>query len=200
MSPVTRTRVGVPAILLFAGVTTTLVSTAGQDYREAPDLANLHADPDALIDGRNVGTLSRAWTLPTEAPITHRPLVDDGRVYFADWNGRVYAADLRTGTILWRKDVETPRKDRLWLGFCGTGAVGDGLLFAASAEGNAFALDGRTGDVRWKTPLAPEEKHASHAGTLLYHDGLVFAGLCSYEEAVGLQEKGFTPAFRGRVT
>ena len=199
MSPVARTRIGVPLILMLAGITTALVSTAGQDSREAPDLANRHADPHAFLDSRVVATLKRAWKIETETPVTHRPLVDDGRVYFADWSGRAYAADLKTGAILWTKEIETPLKDRPWFGFCGTGAIGDGLLFEASAEGNAFALDVRTGEVRWKTRLAPEEKYAGHAGTMLHHEGLVFVGLCSIEEAVGVQDKSFVPAFRGRV-
>ncbi|HEX7899628.1 MAG TPA: PQQ-binding-like beta-propeller repeat protein [Planctomycetota bacterium] len=197
MSPSARTRLGVPLILLVAGVTTALVSTAGQDSREPRDLANHHAHADAGLDSRNVAGLKPAWKIGTETYVTHRPLIEDGRVYFADWGGRVYAADLRSGKILWARDVETPLKERPWHGFAGTGALGDGLLFEASAEGNAFALDVRTGELRWKVRLAPGEPTAGNAGPLLYHEGLVYAGLCSAEELI--QEKGFRPAFRGAV-
>lgn len=199
MSPIAHRRVCVLSILGISSVLTAVVSMSGQDSRETADLANRHADLGSRIDSRNVAILKELWRVPTEAPVTHRPLVEGGRAYFADWSGKVYAADLKTGKLAWTKEVETPLKDRPWTGFCGTGAIGGGLLFEASAEGHAFALDLQSGELRWRAPLAPDETYAGNCGPILYHEARVYVGLSSIEEAVGLKEKGFTPRFRGRV-
>jgi polyvinyl alcohol dehydrogenase (cytochrome) len=190
MSPLAQRRVCVLAILGISSVLTAVVSMSGQDSRETSDLANRHADLGARIDSRNVAALKELWMIRTEAPVTHRPLVEGGRAHFADGSGRVYAADLKTGKIAWSKAVETPLKDRLASGFRGTGAIGGGLLFQASAEGNAFAFELQSGGLRWTSRLAPDEPRAGNRGPILYHAGRVYVGLSSMEAR---------PGFRGRV-
>src|SRR4051812_33966905 len=69
------------------------------------EAANRHADPGAAIDSSNVGQLRQSWRIASDGPITHRPLIRNGRIYFADWNGVVSAADITTGKVLWRKQV-----------------------------------------------------------------------------------------------
>ena len=160
---------------------------------------NWHSDTSTKIDSGNVAQLNLAWKIATEKPVTHRPLIENGRVYFADWSGHATAADAKTGKTIWRKAIETPNTNAAWHGFAGTGALGVGVLFEASGEGNAFAVDAQTGDVKWKVNFVPREKYAGNIGAILFHDGLVYIGVSSYEEAVGLQVKGFEPQFRGRV-
>lgn len=197
MSPLTHRHVVVGTVLGGATLVSALLSLFGQDGYDAPDHANRHAQ--GRIDSRSVSRLKEIWAIETAAPVTHRPLVHEGRVYFGDWHGRVRAADLRSGRVIWERDVETPLKERAWSGFCGTGAIGDGLLFEASAEGRAFAIDLKSGDTRWTSTLAPGEATTGNCGVLLHHGGRVFVGLSSMEEAVGVKEKGFVPTFRGRV-
>src|SRR5436305_287775 len=147
---------GVVAVLIsLAAIISAADVRAGDGV---PDATNTHADRQAGIDSKNVGGLRLAWKIETATPVTHRPLVESGRVYFADWGGTVTAADAKSGKVLWQKAVEKPRTDWSWHGFCGTGALGEGLVFEASTEGNAFALDARTGDVKWRTNFAGDEK------------------------------------------
>src|SRR5947209_7521850 len=177
-----------------------IISAAGVGAGDGmPDAANTHADPQAGIDSKNVGGLRPAWKIETTPPVTHRPLVENGRVYFADWGGTVTAADAKSGKVLWQKAVEKPRTDWSWHGFCGTGALGEGLVFEASTEGNAFALDARTGDVKWKTNFVGDDKFAGNCGATLYHGGKFFVGVSSVEEGETATNKGFEPKFRGRV-
>ncbi len=172
-----------------------------QEDRAVPPISfdNAHADPAAGIDLTRNGGLRLAWKIDTKSYVTHRPLEEHGRVYVADWSGAVTAADLKSGAVVWQKQVERPNTEAVWHGFCGTGAIGDGLLFQASAEGNAFALDVRSGELRWKARLCPEEKYGGNCGAILYADGRVYIGVSSTEEGVVLNDKTFTPKFRGRV-
>jgi polyvinyl alcohol dehydrogenase (cytochrome) len=161
------------------------------------DLLNHHADLDSALDARNVASLEQAWTVATEGNVTHTPLVDGDRIFFADWTGTVYAVDAASGETSWKQQVEQARTDWPWHGFAGTGAVNAEALFEASAEGHLFALRKDTGEVLWKTRFADDE-HAGNAGRLTVFEGTVFVPVSSVEEALSTQS-GFEPDFRGHV-
>lgn len=72
------------------------------------DLNNRFSGLQAGISSANASQLHLAWMIPTQAPATHMPLVNNGRVFFADWGGFAYAADAGTGKILWQKQLEGP--------------------------------------------------------------------------------------------
>jgi len=187
-----------------AGSTTPPAATGGQTQAaaqpglsQALDLNNSHASMQTTVSSANVAQFHLAWTIPTQASITHMPLVDGGRVLFADWAGNAYAADATTGKLLWQTHLQDPNLKWPWWGFAGVGAVGQGLLFEASTEGNAFAIDETTGVVKWQTHFAANPT-AGNIGQLLYNGGLVYVGLSSVEEALSLQP-GYVPSFTGSV-
>ena len=186
------------AIIALAGLPAVFPAHGAGPSRE-DELANRHSDPLAQIGNVNVTQLRLAWKIETETPVTHQPLVQDGRIYFADWSGGISAADAKTGKVLWQKAVEQPMTNWPWHGFCGTGTLGEGMLFEASAEGNAFAVDTQSGAVKWKTRFVGDEKNAGNCGTIFYQDDLVFIGVSSVEEGLALQIKGFEVKFRGSV-
>ncbi len=174
-------------------------SKAAEPAAIPPTYGNRHADPDAAIDSDNVGRMRLAWKVETDAPVSHVPLVQDGRVYVADWHGTVYAVDAQSGDVIWRtKVLEQPKTQWPWHGFAGTGALGEGLLFEASAEGEAFALATETGEVVWRTRIA-EDPEAGSISRLTYYDGLVYIGLSSVEEPMTKMKPGFEPNFQGKV-
>lgn len=159
---------------------------------------NLHADLESPIDSDNVGRMKLAWKFDTGENVSHTPIVEGGRVYFADWGGTAYAVDARTGELIWKRNVEKPRRAWPWHGFCGTGALADGVLYEASAEGTAFALDAKTGQVRWQKRFV-DDREAGNCGRLLCHDGLLYIAVSSVEEPMTKQKEGFKPDFRGKV-
>ena len=162
-------------------------------------LANHNADvTDSPITLDNVGQLQQIWSVESEHPISHVPLIDGDRVYFADWGGTVYAADAASGEVLWQNTIEEPMMDWPWHGFAGTGAVDGERVYQASVEGNAFALDAETGEVLWQTEIA-EDEHAGNQSRLMVWDGLVFIGLQSVEEPLTAMMENFEPNFRGKV-
>jgi polyvinyl alcohol dehydrogenase (cytochrome) len=177
-----------------AGVTTPAAQPA---LSQAVDLKNTHASTQTTISSANVAQLHLAWMIPTQASISHMPLVENGRLFFADWAGNAYAADAQTGKLLWQKHLQDPNLKWPWWGFAGVGALGQGMLFEASSEGNAFALDTTTGDIKWQTHFAANPT-SGNIGQLLYNDGLVYIGLSSVEEALSSQP-GYQPSFQGTV-
>lgn len=160
-------------------------------------LANRHAAPDAGIDAGNVASLGHAWTFETEDPVSHAALIDGGDLFFADWGGRVYKLDARTGQPCWQKQIHQSEKSWPWHGFAGTGVLVNDLYVVASVEGDVYGVDRATGDVRWKTSVTDDPQGGSLA-TLLAHDGRVFVGLQSVEEMLSKTE-GFEVNFRGGV-
>ncbi len=168
------------------------------DQRRA--LANHHADITSPISRQNASQLGLAWEVRTEGNVTHAPLFDRGRCYFADWAGNVHCVEQETGREVWKRKVGEPNLQRPWHGFVGTGALDQsgGILFLASAEGTAYALDTRSGETIWEQRITDDE-HAGNTGRLLHHGGLVFVGLSSFEEVLHGEEPGFEPDFRGKV-
>ncbi len=188
---------GATALLLLGSPLTAL---AQDDGAAGFGIQNQHSSTETAITAANVGQLEPAWTIPTEQPMTHWPLVDsaNGRVYFADWGGTVYAADADTGEIAWQNTVEQPMTEWPWYGFAGSGALGDGMLFEASVEGNAFALNAESGEVLWQTEFT-DDPQGGNVGKVLYHDGLLYIGVQSVEEPLTQMMPDFQPVFRGKV-
>lgn len=161
-------------------------------------LANHHADLSSPITLETVGQLTQVWSVASDSPISHAPLVDGDRVYFADRGGTVHAVEAASGEVLWRNTVEEPMTEWPWHGFAGTGAVDQGAAHEASAEGTAFALDAETGELLRGTRIAVDEQAGSIPRVTVW-DGLVFVGLSSVEETLTEMREGFQPDFRGKA-
>ena len=73
------------------------------------DLASTRALASSGIDRDNVGSLRVAWRFRFRIPagesgaFTATPVVADGVVYLQDMRSNVYALDLKTGKLLWRR-------------------------------------------------------------------------------------------------
>lgn len=116
------------------------------------------------------------WVFKPDAPvrtaITIGPGSDPGKwhIYFGDQRANAYAVDALTGTLVWKRSVDS------FPGATITGAptLADGALYVvtSSAEevlganpkyeccrfrGSISALNAATGEVRWKTYTIPEE-------------------------------------------
>ena len=107
-----------------------------------------------------------AWSVPLDAAMYARPLVAGSVAVAATENNTVYAADLGTGRLAWRRHLVAPaRRAELPCGnidpsgITGTPAydASSGLVFVATethaATHTLYALDVRTGQVRWHRAL-----------------------------------------------
>lgn len=129
------------------------------------DAAN-HRRAAGSIDAGSVGRLGVAWRLPLAAAYAATPIVLDGVVYAQDLMSNVYAIDLASGRLRWRRDYS-----EIDTGPNGVYVV-DGRIFGATPS-RAFALDAETGRQLWSTTLA------HHPGDAIdmapgYRDGRVY--------------------------
>jgi len=101
------------------------------------------------------GTLKLRWRYASKAEVTNTPVAGDGRIYFANRRGTVYAVDLR-GEEVWTRTLERAAQ--------GDAAPAPevldapllyhaGRVIAAAADGALYALDGATGEVVWRVDV-----------------------------------------------
>ena len=90
------------------------------------------------------------WIYPREGyfnPIVGSVVVADGKVFFGDSAGYVYALDAITGDYLWGFATEKDESDRdkIW----STPAVSDGTVYIGSFNKKIYAIDAETGTLKW---------------------------------------------------
>jgi outer membrane protein assembly factor BamB len=96
---------------------------------------------DGCVYRFNTGSGAKLGTYCAADMVTSTPLVDGGRVYFASFDKNVYAADIASAKVLWKRDMhgEVPRDLVL---------AGDKIM-AGSRSYDLTALDKRTGAPSW---------------------------------------------------
>jgi outer membrane protein assembly factor BamB len=142
------------------------------------DLASSRSDKGSGIDRRNVGGLHVAWRFRFRGPpgdsgaFTATPVVAGGVVYVQDMRSNVFALDLKTGRIRWRRlfDAANPGPDGV--------AVQGGRVYGAT-DSSAFALDAATGRPLWRHFLVtPQARYVDMAPQVA--DGLVYVSTLGY--------------------
>ena len=113
------------------------------------DLSSTRAQTGSSIDRSNVGRLHVVWRFRIPVPpgpdgaFTATPVVAGGVVFVQDMMSNVFALDLATGAVRWRRlfSATNPGPD-------GLAIVGDRVYGATDAS--AFALSAKTGRVIWE--------------------------------------------------
>ncbi|MCX6907280.1 MAG: PQQ-binding-like beta-propeller repeat protein [Verrucomicrobia bacterium] len=86
------------------------------------------------------------------------PVIVGGKVYLLGALGHLHCVELKTGKVLWKRDLlaDFGGKQLAW-GFCPSPTIdGDRLITGtASKEAAVVALDRHTGALLWKTPGEP---------------------------------------------
>lgn len=90
------------------------------------------------------------------------PVVYDGVVYVADWNGTLHAYETSTGTSVWSVPGVSQTDP---------GPVVDGVLYTGGPDGAMHALDSRTGTQIWQTSLPNGPSRAASV-----ENGMLFVG------------------------
>jgi outer membrane protein assembly factor BamB/plastocyanin len=105
----------------------------------------------------NVSTLGVAWqtTTPDGGQIHSTPVVADGCVFTGTELGNVYALNVKTGKVVWKRSVGKSEGSNFaeGAGIVGSPAVSRGLVYVPATTPKASvltALDKRTGKVVWK--------------------------------------------------
>ena len=130
------------------------------EYERKFEATNLHGYPSAAQ------TMPDAWDL-----FTSSPAVVNGKVYFGSGDGNVYAADAKTGTLLWKfatKDVVHASP-----------AVVNGVVYIGSWDSYFYAIDAETGLEKWslKTGVDPSiHNQVGFQSSPAVVDGVVYVG------------------------
>jgi len=140
----------------------------------------LRVESGALLWEESLSSLRRTDAVSFLADIRGLPVIDHGRVYILGNSDRFSAIDLRTGRVLWDREIggiQTP-----WL-------AGD-FIFVVSNNAELLALEAHSGRVRWATqlPLWQDEKKKKDriiwSGPVLAGDRLILAGSHGFATSV----------------
>lgn len=144
---------------------------------------------DTSISVRNVFQLQERWSVSGTAPISAQPIVDDGVVYWGDWNGLMHATTV-SGTALWSISLgTTPRPPSCPFTLATQGILstptigmigGRRVLWAGGGRAQMVALDVSSGKVVWQTPLGTEPG-SSIWSSPAYYKGSIYVGLASFQ-------------------
>ena len=140
-------------------------------------------------------TLKWAFAFPDSAVLRSQPAVYRGRVFAGSQNGDVYALDAATGCIHWTTTVQAEVRSGITVGE----VAGKPTLFFGDSSGYLYALDGATGKQLWKLRL-DEHPAAKATSTPVFHQGRLYVGVASLEEALAVAPAYVCCTFRGSVS
>ncbi len=181
-----------PAIALVAAHSATAGDRSSDDWPMFGQ--NVH-NTASVSDGalRDVGKLKVKWAFTTGGDVSARAAVVDGRAYFPDWGGNLWAVDVRNGSKAWGhqlSDYGLPADTHSRT----SPAVADGVVYVGTQEGAwLLAIDARSGKLLWKTQLESpaNDPYAMVTASPAVADGLLFTGVASNEEG----NSGTVPGF-----
>ncbi len=101
---------------------------------------------DGIVVAYHADTGRIAWQRKTGLNESS-PLVAGGRVYVADWDGRIWSLDAATGRTRWLYRAGGRIKGSL--------AFAGGRVFVGAYDGHVYALQARTGKLAWRASAQP---------------------------------------------
>lgn len=126
-------------------------------------VASTRATAESDINTTNAARLHVTWKFAIPArpgesgAMTATPVIAGGRVYLQDLRSNVYALDLATGRIVWRRRFGLPNPGPNGL------AVAAGRVYGVT-DTTVFALSARTGRTIWRTLLvSPTQQYVETA-------------------------------------
>jgi outer membrane protein assembly factor BamB len=112
--------------------------------------------------------------------VVSTPVIGVDRIYYSDSAGTVYAADSRTGDIVWRRAAAQAAHGQQAREV--TGVLGGGMFFYPASDGTIVAFDAQSGEPRWKQSVAVTGAEVT-VGSLLCYDGMVYAPVMAATQA-----------------
>ena len=151
---------------------------------------------DAGLTAEDVPRLTLKWAFafPDSTMLRSQPAVYRGRVFVGSQSGDVYALDAATGCVHWTTTVQADVQSGITVGE----VAGKAALFFGDSSGHVYGLDGITGKQLWKVRL--DEHPATKAtSTPVFHQGRLYVGVSSLEEALAVSSAYVCCTFRGSV-
>jgi outer membrane protein assembly factor BamB len=134
-------------------------------------------DPGVTLTKSTVGSLKLRWSEFIGSSVIGQPLVVDGRIYVAEFNGTVESLDAKTGSVIW--SIQPFGTARITM----SPSYDNGTLFVGQhAPGGATvgfdAIGAETGRIKWSVQLP-----GAIRGSPAVHNGTVFIGTADGDPA-----------------
>jgi polyvinyl alcohol dehydrogenase (cytochrome) len=150
----------------------------------------------AGLNAADVPRLALKWAFgfPDASVAWGQPTVAAGRVFVGSQNGTVYSLDANTGCIRWTFSASGGVRTAI---VHDSGSPGGAIYFGDTAA-SLYALDAQSGRQLWVRRI-DEHPLARVTGSPAVHEGRVYVGLSSYEEAQGADPQYACCTFRGSL-
>ncbi|HEY7335841.1 MAG TPA: PQQ-binding-like beta-propeller repeat protein [Bryobacteraceae bacterium] len=158
------------------------------------DNTRFQSAKDAGLTADDLPRLKLKWAFAFQDTSTLRsqPAVSGGRVFAGGQDGSVYALDAASGCVHWTTTVQSQVRSGITVGEAGANAA----IFFGDSAGYVYALDAANGRQLWKA--RPDEHPASTiTATPVYHQGRLYIGVASREEALSVASAYACCTFRG---
>lgn len=165
---------------------------------------NTRYQTQSPINSSNVGELVAGPTIESVGGTTSTPIVANGNVYFADWSGYIYSANLSTGNINWKTFVNgaissTPEwyNNTLYVAF-GPNSIADvgGAPFNVPVANDLqiWAINPSTGKAKWIRSIFNMTYGTTGMDAIwdspIVYNGLLYIGVASSGPEAGTLWKG----------
>jgi polyvinyl alcohol dehydrogenase (cytochrome) len=138
--------------------------------------------------------LKWAFAFPGDLQSYSQSTIAGGRVFVGSWGGKVYSLDAASGCIHWFYEAGLGVRSAITVARVGARDI----AFFGDMGANVHALDAATGKLLWKTDV-DDFPVGRVSGSVTYHNGRVYAGVASGEEASGAVPTYECCKFRGSV-
>jgi polyvinyl alcohol dehydrogenase (cytochrome) len=156
-------------------------------FQEAPAAGLTAADVPRL-------KLKWAFAFPGDLQSYSQSTIAGGRVFVGSWGGKVYSLDAASGCVHWFYEAGLGVRSAITVARAGARDV----AFFGDMGANVHALDAATGTLLWKTDV-DDFPVGRVSGSVTYHNGRVYVGVASGEEASGAVPTYECCKFRGSV-
>lgn len=138
---------GLKRLALVTGISIAL-SGCGMFSSETPVDA-----PSPLVEFEAEQSLVELWSVDVGGDLGElyhqfRPSISDGRIFATSAEGDLVAADVDSGEVIWRQELDTD--------VIGGVGAGNGLVLFSTLEGEVIALSADDGSERWRFQAGSE--------------------------------------------
>ncbi|MBZ5579166.1 MAG: PQQ-binding-like beta-propeller repeat protein [Acidobacteriia bacterium] len=149
---------------------------------------------DAGLRAADVPRLKLKWAFAFSDTSTLRsqPAVYRGRIFAGGQDGSLYSLDAATGCVHWVTVVQSQVRSGITVGEAG----GNPAVFFGDSAGYVYALDAANGKQLWKARL-DEHPASTVTATPVFHQGRLYVGAASREEALSVARGYVCCTFRG---
>ncbi|MGC4044300.1 MAG: PQQ-binding-like beta-propeller repeat protein [Armatimonas sp.] len=195
-------------------------AVGGGDIQNSRFAAN-----ESKISAKNVAGLKTKWVFTPKGDISATPTVESQSVYVVDWGGFLHNLDANTGATNWSRNVTSYTGNPFgsvsrtspaihgntivlgdqgdfnpatpWAGFFPSSYMAGQSPVGKTAS--VIAVNKNTGALQWRT-IVDDHPWSIVTASPVIHNGVVYVGISSSEEAAGLLGPFAPPmSFRGSL-